>query len=233
MYILLIEDDPTLSQDILTALSTAGHQCEHFDRGDWAQDYLQQNVENPLKNNHENASLFDIVILDLGLPYKNGMDVLKYWRNRNIVIPVLILTARDSWQERVDGLNAGADDYLGKPFHMQELLARLEALRRRDQQQGHTQLQAAGICLNEDKQQACLDSGLCLTLTATEFSMLKILMLHAGKLVSKQQLLQSCYDWQEEKSDNLVEVYIRKLRQKLGKETITTYRGQGYMLGER
>lgn len=233
MYILLVEDDPTLSQDILTALQAAGHQCEHIDRGDWAQNHLQRNVENYLKNSHENSALFDIVILDLGLPHKNGMDVLKYWRSHNIAIPVVILTARDSWQERVDGLNAGADDYLGKPFHMQELLARLEALRRRGQQQGHTQLQAAGICLDEDKQQACLDSGLCLTLTATEFSMLKTLMLHAGKLVSKQQLLQSCYDWQEEKSDNLVEVYIRKLRQKLGKEAITTYRGQGYMLGER
>ena len=233
MNILLVEDDPTLSQDIITALQTNGHQCDHINRGDWAQNHLQQNFERELENKHDNQAAFDIVILDLGLPKKSGMDVLKYWRNHHISTPVLILTARDSWQERVDGLNAGADDYLGKPFHMPELLARLEALRRRDQQHGHTQLQAAGICLDEDKQQACLESGLCLTLTATEFSMLKILMLNAGKLVSKQQLLQSCYDWQEEKSENLVEVYIRKLRKKLGKEAIATYRGQGYMLGER
>ena len=225
MDILVVEDDPILSQDIITAMQAAGHTCDHLDRGDWALNYLQEN--------NKNSNTFDIVILDLGLPEKSGMEVLKYWRSHKILTPVLILTARDSWQERVDGLNAGADDYLGKPFHMQELLARLEALRRRDQQQGNTQLQAAGICLDEDKQQACLESGECLTLTATEFSMLKILMQQAGRMVSKQQLLESCYGWQEEKSENLVEVYIRKLRQKLGKQTITTYRGQGYMLGER
>ncbi|CCK76068.1 transcriptional regulator [Oleispira antarctica RB-8] len=225
MKILVVEDDPLLSQDIITALQAAGHKCDHIDRGDWAQSYLLED--------HENSNRFDMVILDLGLPEKNGIEVLKYWRRHNILTPVLILTARDSWQEIVDGLNSGADDYLCKPFHMLELLARLEALRRRDQQQGHTQLQAAGIYLDEDKQQACLESGECLTLTATEFSMLKTLMLHSGKMVSKQLLLESCYDWQEEKSENLVEVYIRKLRKKLGKQAITTYRGQGYMLGER
>ena len=222
MNLLLVEDDPHLSRDILTFLSEAGHLCEHLARGDWACDYLT----NPAVN-------FDAVILDIGLPERSGIEVLRHWRAAGITLPVLILTARNSWQERVEGLNAGADDYLGKPFQREELMARLEALHRRMTRQGRNTLEVAGMCLDLEAKCITLSSGAQPSLTETEFAMLQLLMQNPGHIISKQRLLDATNDWQEEKSDNLVEVYIRRLRQKLGKQLITTHRGQGYRMENR
>lgn len=222
MNLLLVEDDPHLSRDILTFLSEAGHSCEHLARGDWACDYLT----NPAVN-------FDAVILDIGLPERSGIEVLRHWRATGITLPVLILTARNSWQERVEGLNAGADDYLGKPFQREELMARLEALHRRMTRQGRNTLEVAGMCLDLEAKCITLSSGAQPSLTETEFAMLQLLMQNPGHIISKQKLLDATNDWQEEKSDNLVEVYIRRLRQKLGKQLITTHRGLGYRMENR
>ncbi|MDO6682305.1 MULTISPECIES: response regulator transcription factor [unclassified Oceanobacter] len=222
MNILLVEDDPQLSRDVGRYLSKAGYGVEYLERGDWAARYLP-----------EHQDVIGCVVLDLGLPYLSGLEVLAGWRRQGISTPVLILTARNSWQERVDGLNAGADDYLGKPFQSEELLARLEALRRRVEQQGQIQLVVDGLILDETKQQVSDGAGMCASLTATEFAMLRLLMQKAGQIVSKQQLLDTTYDWQEEKNENLVEVYIRRLRKKIGQQRIHTYRGQGYLMGKR
>ena len=219
MNLLLVEDDPHLSRDILTFLSATGHQCEHLDRGDWACDYLT----NP-------SVEFDAAILDIGLPERSGIEVLQYWRSAGITMPVLILTARNSWQERVEGLNAGADDYLGKPFQREELIARLEALHRRVTRQGRNVLEGGGITLDLEAKCVELPSGERPSLTETEFAILQLLMQNSARIVSKQKLLEATCDWQDEKSDNLIEVYIRRLRQKLGKNAITTYRGQGYRM---
>lgn len=219
MNLLLVEDDPQLSRDIQAYLIDAGHRCEHLNRGDWACDYL---VDNPAG--------FDAAILDLGLPECSGIEVLKYWRRAGLTLPVLILTARNSWQERVEGLNAGADDYVGKPFQREELLARLDALHRRIRQQGRTMLEVNGIQLDTEARSVTSAAGENVSLTEIEFSLLQLLMQQAGKIVSKQQLLDAAYDWQEEKSDNLIEVYIRRLRKKLGNQVIRTHRGQGYRM---
>lgn len=218
--VLLVEDDPQLSRDVAFYLIQAGYQVEAIDRGDWA-------MSHPDVHNGR----FDLAVLDLGLPGAPGLQVLQHWRAHGILLPVLILTARNSWQERVDGLNAGADDYLGKPFRKEELLARLEAMRRRLQQDGQLRLTVYGLTLDEERQKVMLNEQRQeQELTATEFSMLRLLMQKAGKPVSKQQLLDSHYGWQEEKDDNLVEVYIRRLRRKIGEQRIRTLRGQGYVL---
>jgi two-component system, OmpR family, response regulator len=218
MRILLVEDDPLLCRDVSTYLLAEGHQIEVMTRGDWAASFAVDNAEH-----------LDLAILDLGLPQLSGMEVLRYWRRHQVLMPVLILTARNSWQERVEGLNAGADDYLGKPFQREELLARLEALRRRVQQQGLPDLLVGPLRLDDGRQSVwCEDREE--NLTATEFGMLRLLMQNPGKIISKQQLLDVSGDWQEEKNENLAEVYIRRLRLKVGTDRIRTFRGQGYRL---
>ena len=222
--VLLVEDDPQLSRDVSHYLIQAGYQVEAIERGDWAAGHPDVL-----------AGRFDLAVLDLGLPGLSGLQVLQRWRAAAVLMPVLILTARNSWQERVDGLNAGADDYLGKPFRKEELLARLEAMRRRLQQDGQTQLKAGNLTLDEERQLIQIEQGNNITtqeLTPTELSMLRLLMQKAGRPVSKQQLIDSHYDWQEETSTNLVEVYIRRLRRKIGEQKIRTLRGQGYVLEE-
>ncbi|MDH5183054.1 MAG: response regulator transcription factor [Gammaproteobacteria bacterium] len=214
MRLLLVEDDDQLAEGLSQALTAEAYVVDRADNGIDAQ-YMAEQQE------------YAAVILDLGLPGRPGLEVLRNWRDKGILYPVLILTARDSWQERVDGLQAGADDYLGKPFHQQELLARLQALLRRTTSHSQPQLAIAGIQLDEIKQ--CIEvDGKEVDLTAMEFRLLRYLMRHAGEVIAKQRLYEAVYDWDSERDINIIEVYIRRLREKLGKEHIETRRGQGY-----
>jgi len=216
MRLLLAEDDPALAVNLRTDLAGAGFAVDHADNGVDAE-FL----------GHETP--YDAIVLDLGLPGRNGLEVLRNWRAGGITTPVIVLTARDAWHERVDGLKAGADDYLGKPFHLPELLARLQAIiRRRD---GHNSgpLHSGGLRLDEERQVALLPDGGEAALTGTEFRLLRYFMLHPGSVLSKTRLTEHVYDQDFDRDSNLIEVYVRRLREKLGAACIETRRGQGYV----
>lgn len=174
---------------------------------------------------------YDAVILDLGLPGRNGLELLRDWRAAGNAVPVLILTARDGWSERVEGLRAGADDYLGKPFHTEELLARVHALLRRAAPSSAPQLRVGEWRLDEARQ--CLvaenGDGAEQALTGTEFRLLRYFMRHPGEVLSKTRLAEHVYDYDAERDSNVIEVYVRRLRQLLGERRIETRRGQGYV----
>jgi DNA-binding response OmpR family regulator len=171
---------------------------------------------------------YDLIILDLGLPGKPGLEVLREWRAGGLATPVLILTARSSWAERIEGLQTGADDYLSKPFHPQELLLRIQGLLRRAHGLANQpQLQAAGLQLDESRQ--CVSRGAeVIELTAAEFRLLRYFMLHPQQLLSKSHLAEHMYDGETERDSNVLEVQVNRLRGKLGREVIETKRGQGY-----
>lgn len=179
-----------------------------------------------------NENIYDIAILDLGLPKRNGLDVLKNWREAGNKIPVIILTARDTWQDRVDGLKIGADDYIGKPFHIEELLARITALLHRINQSPGNNITSGVLVLDEEQQTIKTNSGEAHSLTGTEFRLLRYLLLHSGKILSKSQLTEHLYDADSDKDSNVIEAYIKRLRKLLGKEYIETRRGQGYIFRE-
>ncbi len=216
MKLLLVEDDVLLVESLRPKLNKAGYVVEWADNGVDGE-FMALEVD------------FDGIILDLGLPQKSGLDVLKELRRKKLDTPVLILTARDSWQERVDGLKAGADDYVGKPFHFEELLARLEAiLRRRFGHSGNT-LEHHDLVLDLDRQ-IVIRGDENIQLTAIEFRLLRYLMLHPGKIISKTIISEHIYEEDQLKDSNVIEVYINRLRHYFGKEFIKTYRGQGYKL---
>ncbi len=217
MKLLLAEDDARLADYLIRNLKTSGYVVEWVDNG----------VDAEFLALEEN---FDGVILDLGLPQKPGLEVLRSWRERKLETPVLILTARDSWQERVDGLRAGADDYLGKPFEIEELLARLEAVLRRRFGRADNSLRLDGIELDIDTYTVAVTDGESTRLTAIEFRLLRYLMLNPGKILSKTELSEHVYEEEQIKDSNVIEVYVNRLRAILGKERITTHRGQGYRL---
>lgn len=216
MRLLFAEDSVELVRDLLPVLKHAGYAVDASDDGEDAL-FLGQ------------TETYDAVILDLGLPTRNGLDVLKQWRSEQNRMPVLILTARDSWRDKVDGLKAGADDYLAKPFHHEELLARLQALIRRSHGIADSQLLANGMTLDEEQQRLILDSGDSWKLTGTEFRLLRYFMLNPDKPLSKTRLTEHLYDQEFDRDSNLIEVYVRRLREKIGKERIETRRGQGYV----
>lgn len=216
MRLLLVEDDTTLNRKLAAALGQAGY----------AVDVAESGIEAEQMGDMES---YDIVVLDLGLPGRSGWDVLRSWRRRGNTVPVLILTARDAWHERVDGLQAGADDYLGKPFYVEELVARLNALIRRSKVTAGGTLQMGGMTLDESQQALVTVNGTVITLTGIEFRLLRYFMLHPGKVISKQQLEEHIYSWNTEHGSNVIEVYVKRLRQKCGKELIQTRRGQGYV----
>ena len=174
---------------------------------------------------------YDVAVIDLGLPRVSGLDVIESIRKEGHDYPVLILTARSDWQDKVDGLNRGADDYLVKPFHVQELLARLKALTRRASGQMRTVLEAGPIRL-DTKAKAVELSGSPLTLTAFEYNLLHYLMLHPGEVVSKIQLTEHLYDQDYDRDSNVIEVFVGRLRKKIDPDNsfkpIETVRGQGY-----
>lgn len=219
MRLLLVEDDVRLSAHLRPELEQAGFAVDLADNGIDAQ-FMGE------------SEPYALVVLDLGLPGRPGLEVLRQWRATGNPVPVLILTARDAWHEKVDGFKAGADDYLGKPFHTAELLARLQALLRRSVARPHGRLQAAGLELDEE-QQTVRPSGSdeIIALTGTEFRLLRYFMLHPGRVLSKSHLTEQIYDFAAEHDSNVLEVYINRLRRKLGRDLIATRRGQGYVFG--
>ncbi len=217
MRILVVEDDNELSTQLKKALGRTGFAVDTVDNG----------VDGEYMGEVEP---YDAIILDLGLPQRPGLQVLQNWRSKGNKTPVIVLTARDAWHERVDGFKAGADDYLGKPFHMEELIARLNAvIRRSTGEVGGEVLRVGGLTLDEDRQTVAVADGETFALTGTEFRLLKYFMLHPGQVLSKSRLAEHVYDYDSEKDSNVIEVYIRRLRQKLGADAIKTQRGQGYV----
>lgn len=215
MRLLLVEDHVPLADELLATLTRQGYAVDWLADG---RDAAVQGASEP----------YDLVILDLGLPGRPGLDVLQEWRGMGLATPVLILTARGSWAERIDGLKAGADDYLTKPFHPEELLLRIQALLRRARGLANqSQLEVAGLSLNESRQ--CVQQGgKEVDLTSAEFRLLRYFMLHPGQLLSKSHLAEHLYDGETERDSNVIEVHINHLRRKLGREIIETRRGQGY-----
>ncbi len=165
------------------------------------------------------------------MPKLSGIEILQRWRVANNSVPVIILTARDAWHEKVDGFKAGADDYLGKPFHFQELLVRLQAILKRVHRCNQVTLNVLGVELDEDEQTAAVNGGQTYPLTAIEFRLLRYFMLNAGKVLNKLQLSEHIYSESAEPDSNVIEVYVKRLRRIVGNELIQTRRGQGYVFG--
>ena len=216
MRLLLVEDDAALVQTLKPDLQRAGYAVDVADNGVDAE-YLG------------NENVYDVIVLDLGLPKRSGMQVLQHWRHAGNRTPVIVLTARDAWHERVDGFKAGADDYLGKPFHLEELLARLNAVVHRSKQQTGGSLQVGDLSLDETRQTLTTAAGQTYSLTGTEFRMLRYFLLHPDRLLSKSVLMEHVYDFDADKDSNVIEVYVKRLREKVGKDRIVTRRGQGYL----
>ena len=216
MRILVVEDEPTLSAQLVQAISAAGHTVEAA--ADGAQAHYLGDVES-----------FDAVVLDLGLPVLDGLSVLRRWRAAGRNMPVLILTARSAWQEKVAGMDAGADDYLAKPFHMEELLARLRALLRRQGEHASAQWQCGPIWLDTRAARVLVD-GQALQLTSHEFKLLSLLMQRKGEVLSRTELSEHIYAEGSDRDSNTIEVFIGRLRKKLPEGSIETVRGLGYRL---
>ncbi len=215
--ILLIEDDKDLSDRISQTLQKSGFVVEKAFSG-------EDGYELGLLGN------LAAIILDLGLPDKPGLEVLRDWRKNGIIIPVLVLTARSSWAEKVEGLNSGADDYMAKPFHTPELLARLRALIRRYSGIKQAVIEYKNISIDTITSQAKLGNEI-LDLTAFEFRMLKYFMYRQGHVISKDELTEHLYPINETSSSNTIEVYIARLRKQIGHDKIKTIRGLGYKFG--
>ena len=216
MRLLIVEDQVSLADELLADLGRAGYAVDWLADG---RDARYQGASEP----------YDLIVLDLGLPGKPGLEVLREWRAGGLTTPVLILTARDHWAERIEGLKAGADDYLTKPFHPEELQLRIQSLLRRAHGLANqTRLEAGGLQLDESKQ-SVHHNGEDISLTAAEFSLLRYLMLHPQQIVSKLQLLEHLYDGETERDSNVIEVHVNHLRRKLGKTVIETRRNQGYI----
>jgi len=218
MRLLLAEDDVTLGIHLQQSLKKAG----------FAVDISQDGVDAESLGTTEP---YDLIILDLGLPKRTGLEVLNNWRKAGNQVPVLILTARGSWQEKVEGFKAGADDYVSKPFQIDELLARINAILKRSAASLAGTLTINNITLDEDKQELILEHGQRHRLTATEFRLLRYFMLHPDQLLSKTKLTEHVYEYDEDKDSNVIEVYVNRLRQMLGSNVIHTRRGQGYIFG--
>ncbi|KMM83050.1 DNA-binding response regulator, OmpR family, contains REC and winged-helix (wHTH) domain [Pseudomonas taetrolens] len=218
MRLLLVEDHVPLADELMAGLIRAGYAVDWLTDG---RDALYQGQTEP----------YDLIILDLGLPGLPGIDVLKQWRTQGLSTPVLILTARSSWSERIEGLKAGADDYVTKPFHPEELQLRVQALLRRSHGQSNQPLlQSAGLHLDEARQ-CVINEGAEIQLTAAEFRLLRYFMLHPQQILSKSHLAEHLYDGETERDSNVLEVHVNHLRRKLGRAVIETRRGQGYIFG--
>lgn len=216
MRILVVEDEPAIAADIAASLTRAGYVVEAVTDGEEA--WFRAETAD-----------YDAIVLDLGLPRLDGISVLKRLRAAGVATPVLILTARASWGERVAGIDAGADDYLGKPFHSEELLARIGAILRRAAGHATPLLEAGALSIDTRRLLAHLD-GRELALTPLEFRALRYLVHHKSRVVSQGELAEHVYAQEEEPDSNAIEVLIGRLRRKLGTEVITTRRGYGYLV---
>jgi two-component system OmpR family response regulator len=219
MRILIAEDDLVLADALLRTLRGSGAAVDHVASGSEAEAALMTNSE------------IDLLILDLGLPRMHGLEVLKRLRARGSTVPVLVLTAADSVEERVKGLDHGADDYMAKPFSLQELEARVRALLRRGMGGASATIKHGPLLYDQSGRVASLD-GRMVELSARELGLLEVLLQRSGRLVSKEQLVERLCEWGEEVSNNAIEVYIHRLRKKIekGPVRIATVRGLGYCL---
>lgn len=220
MRVLLIEDEPHLREQIGQHLRQ--HQLT-VDMSADGEEGLFLGSEYP----------YDVAVIDLGLPKLSGIEVIKWLREKNITFPILILTARGRWQDKVEGLEAGADDYLVKPFHFEELLARLNALARRAAGWSNSTMRCGPVELNPASQQVTVNQS-AIELTAFEYRLLHYLMLHAGDVISKTELTDHIYEQDQDRDSNVIEVFVKRLRNKLDPEKvlnpIETLRGRGYRL---
>ena len=221
MRVLVVEDEPIIAAQLAEALRAAGY----------AVDVVHNGVDAHFQGSDE-AQPFDAVVLDLGLPQMDGLTILKKWRAAGRTMPVLILTARDNWHEKVAGIDAGADDYLVKPFHMEELLARLRALIRRAGGHASAELVCGEIVL-DTRQSRVTAGGLPLSLTSHEYRVLNYLMHHPEQVVSRSDLIEHIYAQDFDRDSNTVEVFVARLRKKLPEGSIETVRGLGYRLVSR
>jgi two-component system OmpR family response regulator len=216
MRVLIAEDDPDLARQLTKALSEAGYTVDHAPDGEEAH-FLGD------------TEPYDAIVLDLGLPTIDGVTVLRRWREENRDTPVLILTARDQWSEKVAGFDAGADDYVTKPFHMEEVIARLRALIRRAAGQASPEMMCGPLRVDTRSGRASVD-GNSVKLTANEFKVLVYLMHHQGKVVSRTELTEHIYQQDFDRDSNTIEVFVGRLRKKLDVDLIQTVRGLGYRL---
>ncbi|MEM7301794.1 MAG: response regulator transcription factor [Pseudomonadota bacterium] len=219
MKILIVEDEVVLAEQIRSELEREGFTIDLSHDGEDG-GYMGE------------SEPYDAIVLDLGLPIKDGVTIIREWRANDVKTPVLILTARGRWQDRVDGLNAGGDDYLVKPFQMEELVARIRALIRRSAGVASTQLHHEHVSVNTETGRVHSD-GRAVELTANEQKLLVAMMMRPDKIHSKGELAEKIYGYNEERDSNTVEVYVARLRQKLGGSFINTIRGRGYTIGVR
>jgi two-component system OmpR family response regulator len=218
MRILVVEDDPDLNRQLVTALTDAGYVVDSAKDGEEGH-YLGE------------TEPYDAVILDLGLPVLDGVSVLEKWRRNEKKMPVLILTARDRWSDKVQGFDAGADDYVAKPFHMEEVLARVRALLRRSAGHATSEIACGPLLLDTKSARVTVD-GNAIKLTSLEFRLLAYLMHHKGKVVSRTELVEHLYDQDFDRDSNTIEVFVGRLRKKLGVDVLRTIRGMGYCVSE-
>jgi two-component system, OmpR family, response regulator len=216
--LLVVEDDKDLNRQIVAALSQAGYAVDRAFDGE--EGWFLGDTEP-----------YDAVVLDLGLPKKDGTSVLTAWRQAGRAMPVLILTARDRWTDKVQGFDAGADDYVAKPFHMEEVLARMRALLRRAAGHATSELTCGPLHLDTRAGRVSVD-GNPIKLTSHEYRLLSYLMHHTGRVISRGEIVEHLYDQDFDRDSNTIEVFVGRLRRKLGVEVIQTIRGLGYLLEE-
>jgi len=218
MRVLIVEDEPNLRQQLQNTLEGAGYAVDTADDGE--EGHFLGSTES-----------YDAIVLDLGLPEVDGLTVLDRWRKEGKTMPVLVLTARDSWSDKVAGLDAGADDYVAKPFQTEELIARLRALIRRASGNASSELIAGDVRLDTRSGKVTL-AGDPVKLTAQEYKLLSYLLHHKGKIVSRTELIEHIYDQDFDRDSNTIEVFVTRIRKKLGQDVITTIRGLGYSLDD-
>jgi two-component system OmpR family response regulator len=216
MRLLVVEDDPDLNRQLVTALEEAGYVVDSATDGE--EGHFLGDTEP-----------YDAVILDLGLPEMDGVTVLEKWRRDGRAMPVLILTARDRWSDKVAGFDAGADDYVAKPFFMEEVLARLRALLRRSTGHATSELECGSVRVDTRSSRVTVN-GRAVKLTSLEYRLLAYMMHHQGRVISRTELVEHLYDQDFDRDSNTIEVFVGRLRRKLGKDVIETVRGLGYRL---
>jgi two-component system, OmpR family, response regulator len=216
MRILVVEDEASLAKQLTSSIAEAGYAVDHAADGERA-DFLAQTEQ------------YDAMVLDLGLPKIDGLTLLRKWRDSGLATPVLVLTARGSWHEKVQGIDGGADDYVSKPFRIEEVLARLRALMRRASGHLTPEIRAGGVMLDSRRARVTLD-GAAVKLTSHEFRVLSYLMHHRGRVVSQAEIIEHIYAQDFDRDSNTVEVFIARLRRKLGASFIETVRGLGYRI---